>query len=309
MDSIAQKLNLVTQSYAFESSAFPLAVKPQFHRGSPGWHQHEKFYEIVLVISGEARHICGKRQYNLCPQELLVIEPGTYHNYENISMNYYNILVDFNKLRMPLFDLPHTKGFQNLFVLSPRSHQQSSGKVLRNFLDVGQFSNCVALLKKMYALQTSHADGYQMAMFSAFSEFLQIVCRAGEHIAGNPEISHSMPQSVVVGLAMELARHCQNSWSVEKMCKLSGMSRSTLFREFKKHYNITPVQFLTGQRLRKACALLRESDMNMEAVATTCGFANGSYFATVFKEHFKISPLKFRQNSNIPLPELLQNID
>ena len=306
---IEKRSDLVTFSYAFETSSFPLAVKPQFHRGSPGWHQHESFYEIVLIVSGEARHICGKRQYTLCPQELLIIEPGTYHNYENCDFDYYNILVDFNKLRMPLFDLPHTKGFQNLFVLSPRSHQQSTGKVLRNFLDVGQFSDCVALLKKMHALQTSHAEGYQMAMFSAFSEFLQIICRAGEHTAGTPAISHTQTQRAVVGLAMEMARHCQNSWTVEKMCKSSNMSRPTLFRNFKKYYNTTPVKFLTCQRLRKACALLRESDMNLEAVATACGFANGSYFATVFKDNFKVSPLKYRQDSSIPLPELLQNID
>ena len=305
---IEKRSDLVTFSYAFETSSFPLAVKPQFHRGSPGWHQHESFYEIVLIVSGEARHICGKRQYTLCPQELLIIEPGTYHNYENCDFDYYNILVDFNKLRMPLFDLPHTKGFQNLFVLSPRSHQQSSGKVLRNFLDVGQFSDCVALLKKMHALQTSHAEGYQMAMVSAFSEFLQIICRTGNHTSGDSEISHSQSPSVAE-LAMSMARHCQNSWPVEKMCKISGMSRPTMFREFKKYYNTTPVKFLTCQRLRKACALLRESDMNLEAVATACGFANGSYFATVFKDHFKVSPLKYRQDSSIPLPELLQNID
>ena len=33
MDDIAKKLSLVTQSYAFETSAFPLAVKPQFLKG------------------------------------------------------------------------------------------------------------------------------------------------------------------------------------------------------------------------------------------------------------------------------------
>ena len=308
MNDIEKKLSLVTQSYAFETSTFPLAVKPQFHRGSPGWHQHEGFYEIVLVISGEAQHICGKRQYTLCPQEILIIEPGTYHNYQKCAFDYYNILVDFSELKLPLFDLPNTRGFQNLFVLSPQSHLHKSGKVLRNFLDVKQFSTCVTLLKKMYALQTSHEDGYQMAMVSAFTEFLQVICRAGETASGNPAISHSQPHSIAE-MAMAMARHCQNDWTVEKMCKTCGMSRPTLFREFKKYYNTSPVQFLTSQRLHKACALLRESDMNLESVATACGFANGSYFATVFKKNFGFSPLQYRQDNNIQPPLRLLNID
>lgn len=307
MNNIDKKLNLVTQAYAFETSKFPLAVKPQFHKGSPSWHQHEGFYEIVLVISGEAEHICGSRQYTLCPQEVLVIEPGTYHNYKNCNFDYYNILVDFNELKLPLFDLPHTRGFQNLFVLSPQSHQHTSGKVLRNFLNVDQFSNSVSLLKKMYSLQTSHEDGYQMAMIGAFYEFLQIICRAGESTPGNPVISHSQPHSIAE-MAMAMARHCQNNWPVEKMCKVSRMSRPTLFREFKKYYNTTPVKFLTTQRLRKACALLRESDMNLEAVATACGFASGSYFATVFKEEFGLSPFQYRKSGTPQQPPLLQQI-
>ena len=53
-----------------------------------------------------------------------------------------------------------------------------------------------------------------------------------------------------------------------------------------------------------AAALLRESDMNLEAIATACGFANGSYFSTVFKNSFRITPLKYRRDNVLKYPDL-----
>lgn len=294
---------LVTYDYAFEASSFPLAIKPQFNTGSPGWHQHERFYEIVLIVSGEAVHIYENKRYILKPQEIFVIPPGMYHSYEKCAFDYYNILVDFSELKLPLFDLPRTEGFQNLFLLAPRSHQSKNGEALRNFLDVEQFSQGIKLLKRMYDLQTRRKEGYQLAMVAAFNSFLQLICRAGEDLVRSEKSSNSQPHTVGE-LAMAMARYCQDAWPVEKMCKVSRMSRPVLFREFKKYYNTTPVKFLNDQRLRKAAALLRESDMNLEAIATACGFANGSYFSTVFKNSFKITPLKYRRDNVLKYPDL-----
>ena len=232
-----------------------------------------------------------------------MIPPGVYHSYEKCAVDYYNILVDFSELKLPLFDLPRMAEFQNLFLLAPRSHQSKTGEALRNFLDVEQFSQGIKLLKHMYDLQTRREEGYQLAMVAAFTKFLQLICRAGE----SPDCKEKSPNSqphAVGELAMNMARYCQDEWPVERMCKASRMSRPVLFREFKKYYNTTPVKFLNNQRLRKAAALLRESDMNLEAIATACGFANGSYFSTVFKGSFKITPLKYRRDNVLNSPDL-----
>jgi len=49
------------------------------------------------------------------------------------------------------------------------------------------------------------------------------------------------------------------------------------------------------QRLRKASLLLQSSELSIEAVATRCGFANGSYLATVFAKTFGVTPLQYRR--------------
>jgi len=283
---------LITGDLVFDTSTFPLAVKQLFGKGSPGRHQHENFHEIVLIVSGGARHICGEKSYKLRAQELLVIEPGVYHNYEDCNFDYYNLLVDFGKLKLPLFDLPHTPGFQKLFVLSPRSHCSKSGKTVRNFLDAEQFAKAIELLKKMHDFQSRRENGYQWAMVAMFQNFMHLICRDSQ--PSDAQASQMQPAEIG-DLASWMARYCEKNWTVQKMCQACGKSRPTLFREFKKFYGITPVQYLTNQRIRKACALLKESNMPMEAVAAACGFASGTYFSTIFRKNIKSTPLQYRK--------------
>ena len=99
----------------------------------------------------------------------------------------------------------------------------------------------------------------------------------------------------ISNLAVNMAQHCEQKWPISRMCKLCGMSRAGLFREFQKYYQTSPCQFLIRQRVRKACALLKETEKNVEMVAADCGFANGNYLGTVFKEHYRLTPLQYRR--------------
>lgn len=286
---------LVTYDYAFSVSKFPLAVKPQVNgrQTSPGWHHHEGFYEIVLVVSGKGVHICGDKKYVLQPQEIVIIPPGMYHDYDPGSLCYYNVLVNFDRLMLPLFDLTNTVGFQNLFVLAPKSHFAQSGEPLRHVLSAADYDQALRLVKKLDELQQQQQPAYQMAMVGTFIEFLQLICHAD---AGNiKEHTASGHSQAISALAMELAKNCHRQWHLEKMCKVCGMSRSVLFREFKKYYNVSPMLFLNQQRLRKVCALLENSDKELEYIAGECGFANSSYLATAFKRAYNTTPLKYRQ--------------
>ena len=288
------KHSVVTEDRVFENATFPLAVKQIFGQGSPGLHQHEHFHEIVLIVSGSARHICGEKSYKLRAQELLIIEPGMHHNYENCNFNYYNLLVDFNKLKLPLFDLPHTAGFQQLFIMHPRSHCGKSGKAVRNFLNAGQFAKAIELLKKMHDYQSRHDNGYQWAMVANFQAFMQLICQSFQQSADNDNQIQSTEISI---LATHMARYCEENMTIKRMCQICRKSRPVLFREFKKFYGTTPMQFLTNQRIRKACALLRDSNMPMEAVATACGFASSTYFSTIFKKNQRMTPLQYRKKA------------
>ncbi|MBR2625514.1 MAG: helix-turn-helix domain-containing protein [Lentisphaeria bacterium] len=294
MKNSAEKHKLVTYDFVFETENFPLAVQLLDRKGSPGWHHHDGFYEIVLVVEGNSRHTCENQSYLLQAQEILVIPPGMHHNYGDEKFCYYNILVDFDSGKLPLFDIANTEGFQKLFVITPRTYLSSGGTVSRNFLETDDFLQAVILLKTMMELKKDHPSGWQFAMVGKFIELLRLFCHA---VCGQERDGEHVDSSMnnIGKLAVNMAQNCAQKWPVSRMCKRCGMSRAGLFREFKKYYRTTPVQFLTRQRLRKACALLKETDKNLEMIAMESGFASGNYLGTIFKKSLHMTPLHYRR--------------
>ncbi len=295
MKKFSENCRCIAYDFVFTTQDFPLTIQLLDGRGSPGWHHHENFYEIVLVVEGNSQHLCEKHSFNLLPRELLIIAPCMRHNYSDKKFCYYNILVDLSSSQLPLLDIANTEGFQKLFVLTPRSYFYSSSSVLRNFLELDDFLHAIILLKSMYALQKNHNPGWQLAMLGKFIEFMQLICHAVNN--SNQTGQQADIVSNISKLVVNMAQNCDQKWSSARMCKLCGISRAGLFRQFQKYYQTTPWHFLTYQRLSKACTLLKETNKSIEQIATECGFANGNYMGTVFKKKYKITPLQFRDKS------------
>jgi len=77
---------------------------------------------------------------------------------------------------------------------------------------------------------------------------------------------------------------------VEDYALLTGRSKSTFIREFKKLYNNTPNQWLIEQRLEKAHQMLTSSDYNITTTAFEVGYENVSHFISAYKKRFNITP-------------------
>jgi len=72
-----------------------------------------------------------------------------------------------------------------------------------------------------------------------------------------------------------------------------AMSRSTFFRKVKVITGTTGKEFIDSVRLKKAKALLTESDLNISEIAYAVGHSNPQYFSKWFKSHSKISPSEY----------------
>ena len=84
--------------------------------------------------------------------------------------------------------------------------------------------------------------------------------------------------------------YCLDTLSRE--CRISV---STLFRLFKKHLNISPINYIIERRLEQVRRLLSISDMTLKEIAEKCGYNSEAFLSRSFKSKFGISPSKFRQ--------------
>ncbi|MDF3127751.1 AraC family transcriptional regulator [Kiritimatiellaeota bacterium B1221] len=74
-----------------------------------------------------------------------------------------------------------------------------------------------------------------------------------------------------------------------------GLSFSQFARRFQRLYEMSPHDFLIEQRINKARAQLRESQMTVGEIAESLGYKDVGYFSRQFKQKAGVSPLAFRK--------------
>ena len=68
---------------------------------------------------------------------------------------------------------------------------------------------------------------------------------------------------------------------------------------FKKHLDMSVATYVHYQKIKKAKLLIKNTDMKIEDIALSLGFTNASNFVTFFKRALNVSPLKYRNLSDI----------
>src|SRR5690606_161222 len=88
-------------------------------------------------------------------------------------------------------------------------------------------------------------------------------------------------------------RIADENFTVESLTDIFHISRSSLQRKLKSISGQTPGDYLRTYRLKKACALLLESDSRINEVAFRVGFNSASYFTKAFYKQYHMSPKEF----------------
>jgi AraC family transcriptional regulator len=83
--------------------------------------------------------------------------------------------------------------------------------------------------------------------------------------------------------------------SLSELAELCGLSRSYFIRAFKQIAGMPPYRWLLMQRVKRAKALLRGTNMPIAEIAVACGFADQSHLTRVFSKAFRISPAAWRR--------------
>ncbi len=85
--------------------------------------------------------------------------------------------------------------------------------------------------------------------------------------------------------------------SVDELARLTGVSRATLGRLFKRYRGQSPAVRCQELRLLQAKQLLQQTGESITTIAMATGFSSSQHFSTTFKRAFGISPLRFRKLS------------
>ncbi len=73
-----------------------------------------------------------------------------------------------------------------------------------------------------------------------------------------------------------------------------GMNVNAFTRRFRVATGHSPHQYRLRLRIERACSLLREGGLSIEAIAAETGFCDRFHFSRVFKRIMGMGPAQFR---------------
>ncbi|KGQ70214.1 hypothetical protein OA57_07750 [Chelonobacter oris] len=250
-----------------------IKVEPRIPQQNYPEHTHN-FDEIVIVTKGKGRHILNGYPHELYQGMILYIEAKDHHLYENVQdLHLTNIL------------LRSCDSFQFLnnirFLLLSIKPQQSCYQVLHKKHAPFVFS----LVDKLKS-QSLESIPQQESLFFQLLSLLQQYQYDDKGIGSTEEKGRQ--------LLRWLAYHFNEKIDWEEIAQQFSLPIRTLHRYIRNSTGYSPQHYISKLRLAEAYYQLRYTDKNIITIAYDCGFNDGSYFSTCFKNEFMISPRDVR---------------
>ena len=120
-----------------------------------------------------------------------------------------------------------------------------------------------------------------------------------QHIPVAARMGYSHKALVEVSALMEA--NIDEPLSLDELARLADLSQRHLQRMFKHTLNMTPMHYYLNLRLRRARALLLQTEMSVMSVTVACGFQSSCHFSKSYRTLFGYSPsMERNQHKHAP---------
>ena len=100
----------------------------------------------------------------------------------------------------------------------------------------------------------------------------------------------------LVDVLAHLNAHLDQQHTVAALARLAHMSTRTFARRFVAETGVTPMQWLTAQRVLHARLLLETTDASIDDVAAACGFGSATLLRHHFSREVGVAPTAYRRS-------------
>lgn len=106
--------------------------------------------------------------------------------------------------------------------------------------------------------------------------------------------------------SMIIANYADVDFALDEAIRKMPFHYDYLRKLFKKEMGLTPLEYMTQLRMKKAEMMLTamwRGDYTIAEIGELCGFEDSLYFSRVFKKHFGCSPSVFAKNQETSTEE------
>jgi AraC family transcriptional regulator len=233
-------------------------------------------YEFVWIIAGEVVWEVDGVQHPAPPDTVILARPGMRDGYR-WDPRHYTRHGYFH------FDLEPGRGRLPPLHTWPLSRRMAAGDVIR------------PLFHHLGWLLGSREPGWEELAQGALRQIL-VAFLSG--MTGTTSEENPLPHTAIAAVL----EHIQDLWSGEDLvpvtlgdlARVAGMSKAHLTRIFRSELDLSPVEAVRLLRIDRAASLLTRTELPVQEIARSTGFANPFHFSRAFRELYGRSPRRFR---------------
>lgn len=253
-------------------------------------HWHEEA-ELTLITEGEGLYQIDLVDYEVKKGDILFVPPLLLHsvslaqpqNEEMISETY---VFHLNFLGGNSTDICSTRYFVPIM-----NHE-----LILPYLITPKHPAYVSIRKifcQIASLYNEEVPGYELALKGLFLQVIFLLLQYSTKQAKNVLPEEGTPADKLKNVLDYIEIHYAQTISVEELAKICCFSEYHFMRFFKKHMNMTCVEYVNNVRLEKAVELFEQGNTSILEVSLSVGFHNLSYFHRAFKNKYGMTPRSF----------------
>ena len=105
----------------------------------------------------------------------------------------------------------------------------------------------------------------------------------------------ALSDPIIGSVLNSVHRHPERAWTVEELAEQAGISRTTLFTQFRELVGEPPGKYLTRWRMQRASQILQLEHTTLKDIASLVGYESEASFSKAFKQWMGQSPGAYRQ--------------
>ncbi|PWK80040.1 helix-turn-helix protein [Mucilaginibacter oryzae] len=264
--------------------------------------QYTSDLSLRFVLSGNERYDIGRRQLSIYPDSFLVLNRGTKYAVgteagdpvQSFAIHFdQQFLQDFQQFRTCGYEELLDKGGETI-ILQPEFSETIypfAGDIRYNVFHLKQHLD-QGMQDEMLISEYLHHT-----LINYFNIYNDEVYKKAEKL---DFLNHGTKIEIIrrLNLAKEyMYSNYNQNISLEDLAEHACLSVNHLLRTFKQAFGLTPHQFLIQLRLKRSLMLLKDTRYPVNEVVSMVGFECPSSFIRLFRTHYNITPLKYRQSA------------
>ena len=250
-----------------------------------GLHQHDS-WELSYIMSGKGKRTIGNRTEPFEAGEVVLVVPEMPHRWAfsedctDAQGNIENISLSFPT------DLP-----EQLASVMPELHLMAEWYSSLDSSILFKKGQCQDITDRILQMGRESGEERMLSLITILLNIYRSRCRSEAGKFEKATLAEQRLKNIFIFLRCNYARPI----SIEDLARHVKMNHSALCTFFKKQTGRTIFNQLIDLRLKSACHLLQNRDLNIGDICYRSGFNDIPYFTRLFKKHIGLSPHEYRE--------------